>query len=99
MPPKDPHAASRRVAARMCSGCPFAPDRDWRSVPYSAADWRYALTRIAAGERWICHASCDGNWVTERSLYCRGAHEGRPVVVPAGETLPVKPGELLDVAS
>jgi hypothetical protein len=95
---RDPHAATRKVAARMCSGCPFAPDRDWRAVPYSAEDWRHALTRIVGGERWICHASCDGDWVTERSLYCRGAFEGRPVVIPAGEQMPFEPGELLDVA-
>lgn len=58
----------RRV---MCSGCPFNPDRTGPAIPADVlAD---VDARIAGGEAWICHETCDGAIATPRSSLCAGA--------------------------
>lgn len=65
----------------MCSGCPF---NRHRTGPEIDEDVRMTIARrIRAGERWVCHQTCDGAHVTDDSLLCAGA----PHVAPTGNRL------------
>lgn len=57
-----------RRRATQCSGCPFRPDA---IVPPEVA--HEVARRIAGGERWVCHQSCDGALLSARSVLCAGA--------------------------
>jgi hypothetical protein len=56
---------------RMCTGCPFNADRIGPAIPADVMD--AVQTRIEPGEQWVCHQTCDGAQVTDRSSRCAGA--------------------------
>jgi hypothetical protein len=55
----------------MCSACPFNPAR--AGVPIPVDVMQIVQVRIASGETWVCHRTCDGPRITDRSLLCAGA--------------------------
>ena len=55
----------------LCSGCPWNPDRDLPPLPQDVSDT--VATRIAAGEEWVCHQTCQGAEELAGSLACAGA--------------------------
>lgn len=56
--------ARRRVVA--CPGCPFGGRRE----PVPDDVMAEVRRRIEAGEAWVCHETCDGPQVTDRSSLC-----------------------------
>lgn len=60
-----------RMRVVMCSGCPFNPHRTGPALPVDVMET--VVARIAAGEQWVCHQTCQGVHVTSRSSLCAGA--------------------------
>jgi hypothetical protein len=57
--------------ANLCSGCPWNPDRDLPPLPADVIDT--VAARIAGGEEWVCHQTCQGAAELPGSLACAGA--------------------------
>ncbi len=57
--------------ATMCDGCPFNPERVGPPIDH---DTRVRVAeRIRDGEKWVCHQTCNGAWLTSESELCAGA--------------------------
>lgn len=55
----------------MCDGCPFNAARVGPSLDVDVR--RTLAQRIRAGEKWVCHQTCDGARVVATSQLCAGA--------------------------